>query len=293
MESLSMNSPDLLSLVILLNPAGGGDRKAPLPEWWGRAVHRFFLQWISRSDEILAQELYNTGSSPRPFTCSTLMGRFPPGGSIDGQTCSIRLTALESRLAGMLLEAVQPGGSLSPGALIELDFLPFQVQTSLYNSAEHAWAGSAGYTELAAQYLTGHSKPPRCIQLQIDSPAVFHSNGHFVALPQADLVFGSLLERWNSFSPLTFPADTKEFVRQSVVCNRFNLYSRSLPLKEGNHRIGGMGRVSYTLLGNEPYYSGVLHTLAAFALYCGIGANTSMGLGQVRSLPYRGRMEEK
>lgn len=265
-------TPELLSLVLALRPedpqpAGGG--------WQGRAAHALLLRAVSTVDPALAGRLHE-GSEARPFTTSGLLGSPRRGG------CALRFTALTAELSAALLQARQPGGALGVGAPVQLDRMGFIVTAVHALPEEHSAAGQARYAELAAAGLS--ETPPRKLALRFLSPTGFRSGGMHQPLPLPDLVFGSLLERWNAFAPLAFPAEARRYAAECVSISRFDLSSRAIPGKEGGLRIGCVGQVEYTALTYDRYWQGVLSALAAFAHFSGVGANTAAGLGQCRAL---------
>jgi len=73
-----------------------------------------------------------------------------------------------------------------------------------------------------------------------------------------------------------------------VVISRFSL--RSAPGwdrgrgEQRGLRIGSIGKIAYSALNRDRYWLSALGLLAAFALYSGVGAQTTMGMGQVREL---------
>ena len=56
---------------------------------------------------------------------------------------------------------------------------------------------------------------------------------------------------------------------------------------------GCLGRCTYALLVRDRYWMGLIHLLAAFARYAGVGRRTTMGLGQARVLAERGARSEE
>jgi CRISPR/Cas system endoribonuclease Cas6 (RAMP superfamily) len=51
-----------------------------------------------------------------------------------------------------------------------------------------------------------------------------------------------------------------------------------------NTIISFMGEVTFTALNRDRYWLSVLHLLAAFAFYSGVGYQTAAGLGQTRTI---------
>ena len=278
-----MVEPDLLSLVLTLRSLDAPDDKS-LPLWWGRAAHSLLLNIIRQVDDVLAATLHETNGGPRPFTASTLIGPSTRSGLDKERVYSLRLTAVQPEVSNHLFQEAQPAGSLSPGATVELDHIRFRVESSVWEPDNHPWAGLTSYLEPSAPYLLAQKTPPRRVSFQFTSPTTFKSAGKHVPIPMPDLVFGNLLNRWNAFSPLAFPEEVHRYAQECLGISRFNLSSRVVPVKGRGRRMGGIGQVTFTSINYDRYWMSVIHTLAAFALYSGVGAGTSMGLGQCRML---------
>ena len=268
---------DLLSLYLTLRPLDDGRPAASLPTWWGRASQALLLQICQQLDPTLAAALHD-GSTLRPFTASTLMGRMKEGRLDPAGSYALRFTGLTLPVSQLLAGAAQPGGPLAPGARLSLDYQPFRVETAL--TAGHPWASQAGYSQLAAAILSGEA--PRRIGFLLTSPTSFRSADRQVPLPLPDLVFGSLVERWNAFAPLAFPAEVRRYARECLAVDRYSLRTRPVAGKAGSLRVGAVGQISYVTLNYDRYWMGVLAALADFARYSGIGGSTAMGLGQAR-----------
>lgn len=289
---------ELLSLVLSLAPQPApapADREAPL--WWARAAHALLLDVVRRENDVLADSLHEppprAGENPspentlRPFTVSTLMGRFDRAAPRADQTYLLRLTSFHEEVTRILWQAAQ-AGRLAPGAVIELDYLPFlitAVQPSAQPPADQpasAWAGYTSYAELSAAYLLAKVDPPRRVKLVFTSPTTFKSGGMHVPVPLPGLVFGSLLDRWNAYAPVTFPPEVKRYAESCLAISQYQLSSRPVPMKSGGLRMGGVGEVTYTTLNYDRYWMSVIAVLARFARYSGVGAGAAGGLGQCR-----------
>jgi CRISPR-associated endoribonuclease Cas6 len=272
--------PDLISLLLTLRPIA--TQPAAAPPWWGRAAQALLLEVIRRADPGLAATLHE-GSGPRPYTASSLLGRFPDGAVDPAGSYALRLTALQPDVARSLLAAAA-GGPLAPAAAVELDYRPFRVEAATGETGSQPWAGTTTYAELAAGALVGTDPPPRQITLLFTSPTAFRSQERHMPLPLPDLTFGSLLERWNAFGSVAFPAEVRRYAAECLAISRFELTSRPVPAKEGGLRVGAVGQITYTTLNYDRYWMGVLHALAGFALYSGVGVSTASGLGQCRQV---------
>jgi CRISPR-associated endoribonuclease Cas6 len=292
---------NLLSLVLTLRPVESvlNTQENPLPLWWGRAAHALLLDVVKGVDDILAEKLHSGDSGPRPFTASTLMGSSMSDGLDKDQTYLLRLTAIRHDIAAILIEATE-SGYLSPTKTIELDNIPFQIETiepqpsienrrealpseqSSITNPESPWSALTSYQELSAPYLLGQVDASRLVTLSFTSPVVFKSGGIHIPVPMSDLVFGSLLDRWNAFAPIAFPPEVRRYAEECLAISRYRLSSRVVPVKGRGRRIGGVGKVTYITLNYDRYWMSVIHTLSAFALFSGVGTGTAMGLGQCR-----------
>jgi len=292
-------------LVLTLKPLPAPTRQEGAVPWLGRAAQQLLLKVVAEQDPALAAELHdgpapegeeaptpdqNPRSQVRPYTVSTLLGHFLKGQPDPQARYALRLTAFRAEVAQTLLTATQPGGAFSPGTRLELDFLPFVVETvqpavaspiEIENPAS-PWAAVTSYQALGAPFLLAGENAPRRLSLQLTSPTVFKSAGKHVPFPTPELVFGSLLERWNAWAPLAFPPEVKRYAAECLAVSRYDLKTRPVPQKSGGLRVGAVGAVTFTALSYDRYWMSVLATLAEFSRFAGLGAGTAQGLGQCR-----------
>jgi CRISPR-associated endoribonuclease Cas6 len=271
----------LTSLVVTLRPLAAGSRPANL----GRAAHALLLRWVEAVDPALARALHE-GEPPRPFTCSNLAGGRRRAGSLEldpGRDYWLRVTALTAGLSAALRRALLE----RPPGTADLDGALFRVLAATADPAAHPWAGAVTYQELAAARLLGGPPPPARLGLRFASPTAFRSAGMTVPLPLPDLVFGSLLDRWQAFAPVAVNPEVRRFAAEQVAVARYQLRTRALPFKPGAMQVGFAGDCHYVALSHDRYWLSVLHLLADYAFYAGVGYQTAVGMGQARSLPGR------
>lgn len=290
---------DLISLVLTLRLAQAPKPGTDLPEWWGRAAHALFLRIIRQGDEYLADDLHEGGSSQRPFTTSSLIGYSSQRGLESEKPYRLRLTGLNQEMTRHLWEASQAGNSLHPGQIIELDHFPFEITgNSLLSSPSeepgaappppNGWSRQMTYQELSAPHLLAKMKPERQVSLKFASPTSWKSAaGMHLPLPLPELVFNSLLNRWNAFAPVGLPGEVRRYAAECLAVSRFQLSSRVIPQKRGSVRIGCMGEVTYTSVNYDRYWMNLIQMLAEYALFSGVGINTTQGLGQCWRIPAR------
>lgn len=264
----------IISLVLTLKPR----EAAAIPAHLGRAAHAALLRAVDAADPALAAQLHDE-TGPKPFTCSSLMGKRPAAqGALDPATpYTLRYTALTDDLARVLER-------WEPGSQIELDGILFEVTGKTTDPAAQPWAARMTFEELSAPWLLGRAEPARRITLQFTSPTTFHSGGRSVPLPQPDLVFGSLLERWNAYAPVALPEETRRFAAECMAVSRYELQTRSMPFKEGAVKIGMVGQATFAATRYDRYWQSLVNLLADYALFAGVGAGVTMGMGQCRRI---------
>lgn len=278
---------DLISLALLLRPLAQAAPEKPLPHWWGRAAHQLMLKTLKMTDEELSAEVHE-GSELRPFTASTLHGSFPEH-QLDLQgSYLLRFTGLNQSVSEALLGAVQTGGTLAVGAAIQLDYIDFQVLAVHQESGTHPLAERTSYHELATASLLDAEPAARRVSFFFASPTSFHRNGRQVPYPLPELVIGSLLDRWNAFAPIAFPAEARKYAAECLTLGRFAIKSRTVSVAGGVQN-GLVGHVSFNTLNYDRYWMSLMQTLARFSYYSGVGVKTAMGMGQCRKVVERER----
>jgi CRISPR-associated endoribonuclease Cas6 len=158
----------------------------------------------------------------------------------------------------------------------------FRVLEAVCDAARDDWTGETSCESLAAVALQHGNRLPRAVTLEFISPTAFKSQEMQMPLPLPGLVFGSLVERWNAFSAVALDPDLRRFANERVAISRYRLESKPVPTKNGALRIGGVGQVTYTALDDDRYALAGLNILADFALYSGVGVQTTTGMGQCR-----------
>lgn len=266
----------LVSAVITLRPM----QKSTIPADQGRATYGLFLNWVRQADSALAQELHDI-EGVKPFTVSGLRGA---GRAVRGEVTLDpqrpvwwRVTTLMPRLSQVVLEQVLPA---LPDQ-VTLAEQPFQVVGATADGTEHPWAGQTSYEDLAQAHLLGAEEPSSWLNLEFATPTTFRSGGKHLPFPLPGLCFDHWLNKWNSFAPLSLHPDVKRFAEECLAVSRYQLRSRAVHFGPATF-IGFVGRCSFRALRRDPYWLRLLHTLVAYAFYCGTGHKTTMGLGQTR-----------
>ena len=256
------------------------DQPGRLPAHLGRANQAQLMAWIDQVDPALALELHEE-SRLRPITCSSLSNAKRSGDQLliqPGATYTVRFTSLHPDVSARLDRWLRS----EPPQNWPLHNHSFDV-TAIYCDAErNPWSGMITYEELAGRHLLESSRPAAKVTLDFASPTAFKSKGMHLPVPLPGLVFGSLLDRWNAFSPIELPDDMRAYGEQAVAISHYQLHTERVRHKRNSTLIGAEGSVTYTNLGGDRYWLAAMNLLADFALYSGVGIKTTSGLGQVR-----------
>lgn len=254
-------------------------RRRTLPAALGRAVYAEVLGQIDRRDPQLARQIH-AWNGPVPLTCSSLID---PTRRRGAKLYVEPKERYELHITGVM----EPISRLLHALLLEepqTDWIihnhPFELESVTCDPSGHPWAGIASYEQLAEEHLLATGNPATRVTLRFDSPTSFKSSGMQVPIPTPDLVFGSLVDRWNLFSPIPLGDEMREFSRTCVAISRYELRSAPIPHKGGSFRVGGVGEVTYTALAGDRYWNGAMQMLADFAKFSGVGVQTTNGMGQ-------------
>jgi len=267
----------LTAIVITVTPVA----EVTGPAFTGRAVQAWFLNQVRAADPELSARIH-AGDATRPYTVSDLVGAGPIRAgrrqlSPERQGW-LRITALTPELSGVLLEQIVPA---LPGTQLDLGGPVVRVDGVATQPSEHRWAGQASPQAL----LVSHSLAPgdsRRLSMRFASATTFRSQGRNIPFPLPELVFGSLVNKWNEFMPVALHPDARRFAEERIVASKYKLRSKYVQFGPDDRgaAVGAGGACRYHVQSGDRYWTSVIRALAAFAFFAGVGARTTVGLGQ-------------
>jgi CRISPR-associated endoribonuclease Cas6 len=254
-------------------------------KYMGGAAHKLGLSLIGLIDPALSEELHNHDGR-LPITISDLF-------QSDAHHHWLRVTALRDDVAAALVSLTE-----QPDTGCDID--GWTVVRAL--SSHHDWCGA----DVPAAFIETHWQPCTRLTLEFASPTSFRSVGLYRPLPEAGLVFKSLSERWSELVnvrlPFTPPAERVEaFARDMVTIRHYDIRFVEVA-KKGAALPAFQGVVTYqlerdnsALARRDPAlyaqfreqhraYASLLHLLARFSFYGGVGIKTAQGMGMARLL---------
>lgn len=251
----------LQSLVVELGAAKRGKPPATL----NRAIHGCVLNWLNLGDSKLANQIHQTQVSP--LCLSSLIGNRRQPFSLEGDRFLLRIGVLDTNLIQPLLKGIEQKETEQ----INLGTFPFVIRQVYIVPESHKLSRLTDYYSLAV-----YSPTMNDLQLRFLSPTSFKQRKGIQTFPLPELVFNSLLRKWNHFAPkkLHFPE-----IEWAGLVSAYDLKTHALRL-EGGSEIGCQGWIKYRFL--QPEQARVASILANFAFYAGVGRKTTMGMGQTQ-----------
>ena len=253
----------LYSVVLKLK---SGSDTSPTQAYHNYALLLDLLRGVSPD---LAAQIHDM-SGPKPVTVSPRWGRSTPW---------IRFTFLDETFFAGFAHAVM---RLGVGGIVTLGSGRFEVEELITQPKDSPWSRYDDF-----QGLWDRASREKEITLGFRSPTAFRSSGRNLVFPQPELVFGSLIARWNAYSEIN-PGDSlgDEWLSK-VVVSRHSLNTRLLDF--GSYRqVGFTGKCTFELKDSAAEEAARwMNALADFAFYAGVGAKTTMGMGQTRRIRTR------
>ena len=248
--------------------AGRGPAGEGMPEDTRGFVYASILGLASRE---LAAHVHATDGY-KAFTISRLIRprtKDDGNGKGDGRR-TLRLTALTAEVADAFFTGLAT--YLAAGQPIRIGDMLLEVDHERGPVTVHS---QAEYSELA------EAGPAGMVVLRALSPTTFTDGGRQVPLPVPGVCFGSLARKWNAFAPadLRVPEAVETALRESVAVCRHEISTR--PVRMRTHvEIGYVGTVGFRLMSSDGGLRGWFGALGRFAEYAGLGAHTTLGMGQ-------------
>ncbi len=292
----------LLSLVAALEAR----TKVTVPVTHGETMQSELFRQLDAVNPLLSSQIHGDADDlPRPYTISPLNAapRFVQNGMLcfqPGDRCWFRLTGLRAEVSELLLALSETARSWQ---IHGRSFAgEFAIQRWLTRPGEHLWAGQISVEDLGHAACHACDRQPDRIVLKFETPTTFEvasesAWGSWMPLPVPRLVFGNLRNRAAAFCPeIGAPLGQAEVIETGIALGRFRgLESHMLHFQRRNRRrVGFTGECEFLLDRDLDVRERLmLHFLAGFAFYSGVGAGTSWAMGQAYREPvedflYRG-----
>ncbi len=289
------------SLVLNLLP------RSPIPPGYltGKHVHALFLSLVSSVDQALGDRLH-VNSANKAFTLSPLQVQRSVRHSVGGPKpktpdlklqyqhrdpipaatpCWWRVSLLDD---GLFRNLSSLWLNLNPQHPWHLGPADLQITSVLGTpQSTQRWANFSNYEQLYEEA----SDQERKITFCFCTPTAFRQKSFDSALPTRELVFGSLLRRWNEYSSIQLNEGFMEYlfpsyfdIRTEITVDPRQQFAHTGAVTDPSSQfMGCVGKMTFRIMGHpEAEAIKTVNALADFALYAGVGRKTTMGMGIVR-----------
>lgn len=266
----------------------------------GNAAQQLLLAQVSMVNPDLTAELDAPSNQSKPYAVSGLLvpERTKPlrGKLRAGAEGWLRLVGLRADV----VEALEAFRQRQPSA-VEFDRQPWELVSVSWDGSQHPWAGITALQVVQAELR--ESPAPSELSVQFASPTLFRRDGLTLPFPIPERIFGSLINKLETYTGVEPPDDLKLYVRYFVQLTHHELYTYNPKLEAGKSETGFMGRATFTmqrsnsnlrkkdrdlhdrLLADQDLYKRILSMLIHVGFYTGVGARATKGLGMMREIP--------
>lgn len=263
----------LLSVVLRLQP----DRPLTNVVSLGRAAHAGFLKLINQVNPGLAWDLHRSTVNPFTIAISTAGNTSDVTATGKAALIDLRIASIESKVSSLLRNLQS-----SWIAQLTLMNVKCKVVRIFTETGAHPWVQESTFLEILNNGLARARRGELEVEFRFLSPTSFSlaESRLSMPLPWPRLVFQSLAQRWNAFSPVPLWINWLEFDRCVSISD---CRVRTYRVDFGRFgEIGFVGTCRFVLAkGTELELRRSLHALAEFAFFSGVGKKTSMGMGFV------------
>lgn len=271
-----MREIDLIAIVIELTPVI--EKPKPAANWYGKAAQSLMYDCMCAYHEPFANYVHGLQQDAIPFTTSTLLGRFTKGCIYPGQRYYLRLTGMNKEIEMILYNAIQPGGFLGIGTMIELAGILFCIENIYWENRDNPLCCYSSYRILQDYFIKNHPAEQNRVKLHFNTaPIVFEDGEFYNPIISHKMIFRSLLRKWNSHAPQALMDTILDFLDAEVFVSQYKMKSQAV--QQEGLVVGGKGELFVETKRSRAPEWAALRMLAAFGYYSGVGKNTARGFG--------------
>ena len=250
---------------------------AALPIINGRLMHAAFFRLLHGHDPELEVELH-ARQNIKPFTVSML----DPIGKVRGDHIAWQVSRHDEfiwRLTVLNEELFRAVMSFPLEQSIQVGALQLGVDDVIAEGRRDC------NVESKVEFIEGvrSSAAPKGITFRFVSPTTFRIDDRDAPYPRAELIFGSLADKWSqSEMPATVDKQLIKELATAVHLTTWNGRSKRIYFGRDRGTPAFWGEFNYNVERLEPTARRVFELLAWFAEYSGVGRLTAQGFGQTR-----------
>jgi len=252
-----------------------------VPRWLGRAAQALFYSELSRVNGELATYIHDM-SRLKPFTVSNLIGA--------KKTDDLQVLSPEHPVR-LRITSMHPHMT----AIIENGILPHLLQQGFSLHRQHFRIIGVDYgmgrcNFKTVEQLGASIAEKQQVTIQFRSPTSFKrtgdGSGYYDPYPHAELVFGSLFQKWRDATPYRLSKELNQSISKMIDLVSADIQEQTIWFARGKKGIVPCftGTATYAIHETESLLRRQLHLLASFSKYSGVGVQTTVGLGQAEAM---------
>lgn len=251
---------------------------ASLPVSHGRLLHAALLDLVRKYDEDLSERLHN--SNMKAFSIGLLnFGKLQPSQGnfhLENDTVALwKVCSLDENLTRLLINIKRDTTFRIGRAHFAIEAMGF----GLNNDSDSSICEPDDLVE-KSKFMVDF----RNFTIHFVTPTTFRFYEQDYPFPRADLMFGSLSEKWNAINDsVSFDSDKlKTIAQQYLVPVKWEGETRRVNLSTKNGVTGFVGSFTFDMKTLPEEYRRIFIVLLEFAQFSGIGRLTGQGLGSVK-----------
>ena len=219
------------------------------------------------------EDVFHGGDRDKPFSLS----RMEPGQEAERNGGNFRVPAAAScsfRISFARDDLGEFFAGLISGARLQIGRRAEFIAGKAFLPGEHPDSGCCSIESLLPAGV------PPSVKLVFASPTGFKRGGKQFVFPLPELLFGSLLQKWHTWTGQEPPGKPGTCFA-GITVNPYDLKTSAVLVRKGAVQRGCVGEAEYLLAQVDSETAWTAAFLANFAFFSGVGVKTSMGMGQV------------
>lgn len=264
-------------------------RRGAIPANHGDQARAAMFDLLKRGNLQFAAQLHDENAH-KPYTISLVQGgkratdgahHFREGDQAEWRFTLLSDPTFEAVLRRYILDRNLPH--------VRIGAVEFAITDAFASNGSHAFSGHISIAALQEKWSCEPDTLAKSVTLEFLTPTAFSKGQdkttgqyHYISLPLPRLLFSTLRKRWiglggtapgdefDGWAEATFSLEPIRLEMLPIIVER-----RTVPAFTGQARFVHRG---------DPRWLGVVHLLADFAFWAGVGYQTTRGMGQARRI---------
>ncbi|WP_461829816.1 CRISPR-associated endoribonuclease Cas6 [Aquifex sp.] len=122
------------------------------------------------------------------------------------------------------------------------------------------------------------------VKLKFITPTTFKKGKYDYPVPEPELIFRSLMRKWNKFADYKPGIDLREAFREKIIISSYELRTKKVYFRNLGKAVGFLGDIILEFHEKDETILKWLNALLNFGEFCGVGRKTTMGMGRTEIL---------